>query len=400
MYYQETRKHQSNIKAISKVAQQRADERRINQCLHQNDPAQEILLEGRSIKLLKNLGNVKYEDGLISRYQDKEEILYDRFDVRAHMDYIPSANENERWLKRDGGEEVYNNLDDSKFTTQNPSLLQTFLNYERYRSILNAYRRRQLSIDTSSEHIGTIQKTTVKEVTQSQKILENEHSEFLDDVEYSIKKRLMILVRAGDPIGLDSDNLEHIRKKNQEQLVKKQRPRAEADEDCGIYGPQNGSQNKIAEQTTNSVEIKPSVQHRSFPDEEKEENIVTLSYLSSSSDESDTDGRADQGSKADRRPLRRASVGSARNIEVIASAHGVGISADRGGRGGGGGGSGGGSTKKQDVYGWEIDTFSDLCALEKEERSLVTRELERKRRRLLRGLKPGTSKYGWIDPDM
>jgi len=201
-YYLEARKHERSIRQLSKAAQKKADERKTETLLNQSDPNQSILVEGRSLKLIRNTGNIKYED-LLMKWQDRHDNLIDRFDARAHMDFIAADNESETWIKGQRKALCYSNILLNHFTeigngdellmsvTEKHSIehvstaFQSLLNYERYRGIIKSVKSGKVSLENLEDSSSSISLSSqAKNFSKSQ-------DAFLEDIEYTVKKRSM-----------------------------------------------------------------------------------------------------------------------------------------------------------------------------------------------------------------
>lgn len=128
-YYNENKKIEKEIKKLEKNIKNKSMKQieyiilinnRKNKKL-KGDPIQNIMIIGRNCTIIPN--NFSYENCLI-KLNEKSDILIDRFDVRANLDYIE---EKDHW----------NKIPIDKH-------LEGLLNYERYRNIIE---NKRLNID-------------------------------------------------------------------------------------------------------------------------------------------------------------------------------------------------------------------------------------------------------------
>jgi len=116
----EARKQEKKIRGILVDHKKRAERRREFYEKIKQDPAQFLQISGRSCKFhIDHNGTGAEPRGSIMPWQGNKDILIDRFDVRAHLDYIA---------------EVTNNDDEHTYPEESKEMRP--LNYERYRILI------------------------------------------------------------------------------------------------------------------------------------------------------------------------------------------------------------------------------------------------------------------------
>lgn len=115
----EARKQEKKIRGIMVDHKKRAERRREYYEKIKQDPAQFLQITGRSCKLHIDHNAVAESSNTIMPWQGNANILIDRFDVRAHLDYIPDVQNDENSYSEESKEMRPMNYERYRILVQN-----------------------------------------------------------------------------------------------------------------------------------------------------------------------------------------------------------------------------------------------------------------------------------------
>ncbi|CAM9515914.1 unnamed protein product, partial [Discosporangium mesarthrocarpum] len=139
-YYHEARKHDKWLRRHAKENKARKERMKEFERAHSRDHHQSLIIEGRLSKanqVYRDQGGSSVESALMP-WNGRHDVLIDRFDARAVLDMLPLSPKNTGDLREKKG-------------------LETFLNFERFRGILDAQRaglKEKEHLTTVAQQVG------------------------------------------------------------------------------------------------------------------------------------------------------------------------------------------------------------------------------------------------------
>ena len=122
--WHEARKHEKKIRGIMVDYKKRAERRREFYEKIRRDPASFLQIHGHQLKIHIDATISQAAESSLMPWQGDNNNLIDRFDVRAHLDYIPTAND------------IQSSNVNSSNSNDVPLGLERQINYERYRNLV------------------------------------------------------------------------------------------------------------------------------------------------------------------------------------------------------------------------------------------------------------------------
>jgi len=158
-YYHEARKHERNIRKISKTNKDRAERRNAYLARQAKDPQSGLLVQGHRHKVTRECSETIFQvERALVPWQGRQDTLIDRFDARAHLDILPAGGEVGNESDQEGKKHQSLLKHTEKRPDDEPRQTYCLLNYERYRGVIEAFRAgldEEDQLDKASEEIRT-----------------------------------------------------------------------------------------------------------------------------------------------------------------------------------------------------------------------------------------------------